>query len=136
MERLKPLIKLLLPPLAAFYITGIASADSFLESLSSFAGIATLVPIVVEALKVRYALSGKQWAGMPASRLLSWILSLLLVYSSWLIGWSFSEMSWIWAGIYGIGAGLVSNRYFSLEQVQWLLALLTSNQDKLIKLKK
>ena len=136
MERFKSLIKLLLPPLAAFYIAGISSAESFLESLSSFAGIATLVPIVVEALKTRYTLSGKQWAGMPASRLLSWMLSLALVYTSWLLGWSFSDMSWIWAGIYGIGAGLVSNRYFSLEQVQWLLALLTSNQEKLVKLKK
>ncbi len=133
-KQINSLVKLLLPPLAAFLVAGIADAGTFVEKMASLAGIATLVPIIVEAAKVQWDLADKDILGMRVARWLSWLLSLALVYLSHLVGWAFADFGTLWLLMYGIGAGLVSNGYFTMEQVQMFLALLTGNQAKVQKL--
>jgi hypothetical protein len=135
-EQIKSLLKLLIPPVAAFLVAGIADAGTFVEKMASFAGIATLVPIIVEALKVQWNFADKVFWGMKVSRWVSWLLSLALVYISHAIGWAFVDFGGLGLLIYGIGAGLVSNGYFTIEQVQLFLAILTGNTTKLNKLQK
>jgi len=135
-EQIKSLLKLLIPPVAAFLVAGIADAGTFVEKMASFAGIATLVPLFVEALKVQWDFANKDFLGMRVSRWISWLLSLALVYISHAVGWAFVDFGWFGLAIYGIGAGLVSNGYFTIEQVQLFLAILTGNTTKLNKLQK
>jgi hypothetical protein len=135
-EQITSLLKLLIPPLAAFLVAGIADAGTFVEKMASFAGIATLVPLFVEALKVQWDFSDKDFLGMRVARWISWLLSLALVYISHAVGWAFVDFGAFGIIIYGIGAGLVSNGYFTIEQVQLFLAILTGNTTKLNKLKK
>jgi hypothetical protein len=134
MKNTKEWIRLLLPPAIAAFV-GVITESQFVESLATLGGIVTLVPILVEWVKQKYSLSGKKWLfGWSASKWVSWGLAIGLIYLSWAVGFGFETMTWIKAGVYGIGAGLVSNGYFTLEQVQFFLAIVFGRQDKIDKI--
>ena len=129
-EQFKALIKLLLPPVAAFLVAGIADAGTFIEQASTFTGIATLVPLFVEAIKTAWDFKDKSFLGMKVARWFSWLFSVLLVYLSSVAGWAFQDFSTFWVLAWGIGAGLVSNGYFTAEQVKALLIILMNARKK------
>jgi hypothetical protein len=115
---------LILPPLAAFTFAGITQ-DLFLENIANFAGIVTLVPIISEAIKDKYDLSGNTifW-NIKVMKPITWSLSILLVFVSWFTGWGFANFEIHEVAAYGIGAGLVANEYFGLATVKLLLEML------------
>ena len=128
MEKVKALIASILPPALAFLVAGL-SADQFIENMMTFAGIVSLVPILAEAIKVTWNLAGATWFWkIKVMKLVTWSLSLILVFLSWFVGWAFEEFSYLMLVGYGIGAGLVTNEYFSLTTIKLLLAAIFNNK--------
>ena len=128
MESFKAFIKLILPILAALFVGGVSSPESFEQSLATLAGVVFLVPIVTEFFNVSFAL--KKNAALVAS----WAVGILLTFISWLLGFGFQELLWWQALITGFGASLVANRYFTVETVQLWLAKLFGDTPKIEKL--
>ena len=131
MKNTKEWIRLALPVAVSLFL-GIVTQNQFIEGLATLAGIVTLVPIFVEWAKTQWNLSGKKWLfGWAASRWISWLLSIGFVVLSWAVGFGFGAMPWYKALTFGVGAGLVSNGYFTLEQIQTMLAIVFGRTDKL-----
>jgi hypothetical protein len=130
MKNSKEWIKLMLP-IAVSVVIGVVTQSQFVEGLATLAGVVFLVPVFVEYLKEKFDLSGKKWLfGWAASRWVSWGLSIGLVVLSWAVGFGFETMG-IWkALVYGVAVGLVSNGYFTLEQIQLILAIVFEREDK------
>ena len=130
MEKLKALLISLMPPVLAFLIAGL-TADQVVENMSTFGGIVFLVPILAEAAKVQWNLSGTTWFwNIKVMKVITWGLSLILVATSWFVGWAFEGFTYIMIIGYGIGAGLVTNEYFSLATVKLILAAIFNNRNK------
>lgn len=118
------LLKLLLPPVVAFLVAGVADPGTFIERMGTLGGIATLVPIFVEFFKVHWRFKDKSFLGMKVARWFSWIFAFVLVYISSVTGWAYEGFGTLRLLFYGIGAGLISNGYFSSEQVKLMLAII------------
>ena len=122
MEQLKVLLASILPPALAFLIAGL-SADQFVENMATLGGIVSLVPVLAEAIKVQWNLAGATWIwNIKVMKLITWTLSLILVVLSWFVGWAFEGYTYLMLVGYGIGAGLVTNEYFTLTTIKLLLA--------------
>ena len=120
-EKIASFVALILPPVAAFLIAGL-SADAFVENMATLGGIVTLVPIIAETIKDKWNLQGVTWIwNIKAMKLITWALSILLVWVSYFTGWGFEGFEATQIVAYGIGAGLVSNEYFTLQTVKLLL---------------
>ncbi len=129
MGKLASTIRLLVPPAAAFFIAGISDSGTFIEATSSLGGVALLVPIFVEFFKSIFDFKDKVIWGIKAARAVSWFFSILLSVVSYIAGWGyFGELTaWYMPVIAGLGVGLVSNGYFTIEMVQELLKIIFEN---------
>jgi hypothetical protein len=134
-EQIRELARLLIAPaIAAFF--GVFTAAQFIEWMATAFGIATLVPIIVEQLKVMYDLEGKVWKilfikKVKAARFLTWTFCIVgIVLSHWL-GWGFQNIG-IWSLVWnGLICLFIANGYYKLTWVQVALAKLTENLEKL-----
>lgn len=124
MDKFKSFLILILPPLAAFTVSGLTQ-DAWLTNITTFAGIVTLVPIIAEAVKDQWDLSGVTtiW-NIKVMKPITWFLSVTLVAISWFTGWGFVDFTYYEVAAYGIGAGLVANEYFTLATVKLFLEML------------
>lgn len=127
MEKLRALLISILPPAVGFLIAGL-SADAFIESMGTLAGIVSLVPIIAEAIKDKWNLSDVSWGFIKAMRLITWVLSLGLVALSWFVGWAFDGYDYLMLAAYGLGAGLASNGYFTITTIKLLLQAIFNNK--------
>lgn len=122
MKRLISLITLILPPVVAFFVAGL-SADAFVSNMASLAGVVTLVPLLAEVIKTGWNLGGVTWFwNIKAMKVISWALSVVLVFISHYANWGFESFEVLKLIGYGIGAGLVANEFFTLHTVKLLLA--------------
>jgi len=116
--KLKSLLKLIIPPVAAFFLAGVSDADSFEEKASTIVGIVSLVALISQPLKAKFNL--EDW---PA-RVLVWGVSLAVSFLSWFTGWVFEGIEWYYVAVWGVGIGVAANGYYTIDQVKSLLALL------------
>lgn len=134
----KSWIRLALPPLAAFTIGGF-TASQFIEWMATTMGVATLVPIVVEFVKLKFDLSGKDWKVLflkaKAARFITWGLCIVAIVISHYVGWGFQNISILSILFNMLVAGFVANGYYKYEWVQLLLAKVTDNLEKIKALK-
>lgn len=132
MGKFSSTIKILVPPIAAFFLSGISTQGSFIEMASSLAGVSLLIPLVTEFFKLKLNLEHKLIWGIKAPRFVSWISGILLSFVSYYAGWGyFGELTaWYMPLISGLGAGLIANGYFTLEFVQTLLKVIFDNLRK------
>ena len=123
MEKLKSLLMLILPPVAAFFVAGLTQ-DVFVTNLATLAGIVTLVPIIAEWAKEKWNLAGATifW-NIKVMKLITWALSIGLTGLSYFVGWGFVDFELWQLAAYGVGAGLVANEYFTLATVKLLLEM-------------
>lgn len=112
------LLIIILPFLAATFLPEI-EAEGGLEVLSaSLTGIVALTLILTEPLKNIIGTTG--WG----TRILSWAVSVVLMFGSSLLGWGFEAYQWWMFLVSGVGVGLVSNGVFTIEQVKAFLAMI------------
>jgi len=137
MEKIKAFIRLALAPIVVFFVAGISDTGSFIEMASTIGGVALLVPIFVEFFKTKFNLKDKIFWGIKSTRAVSWGLGILFSYIGYFAGWGyFGELTHLYMPlIAGLGVGLISNGYFTIEMVQQLLyfifnTLKTENGDK------
>lgn len=117
MEKVKSFLVLILPFLASIYLEGMETTQ-FITYMASVSGIFFLTPIVVQFLKTELNTTGF------VTQLVSWGTSTVLVFLSWFLGWGFAEFIWWQLFFVGIGIGLATNGYFTIEFIQTLLNIL------------
>ncbi len=117
MEKLKSVLRMILPPVVAFTFAGL-TGDDFVAFMGNVVGIFTLVPIFVEPLK--RIMDSHAWY----TRFVSWLVAIILVVASWFIGWGFVDYLWYELLATGILVGVASNGYWTIEQVQLILEII------------
>lgn len=141
-EQLKALLKTLAIPVIML-LAGIGTSSTWLEWLASVVGIITVVPLLVEAAKVQFELSGKKWWFMSASRWLTFGFSIILVYVSyyldfgiqlWLLDLGLPVIGWLQLLVFGFMIGLTANGWFKIEWIEYALAIIFKREEKIIRL--
>ena len=129
MVQIKSFLKLIFAPLLAFLVSGL-SQEMIVESISTWIGIVTLIPIIAEAIKDKWDLKDTIifW-NIKAMKVITWALSIGLVWLSWFLGYAFESFTYIMLFGYGLGAGLVTNEYFTLDTVKALLNAIFSKRS-------
>lgn len=69
--------------------------------------------------------------GGKGVQLLSWGVSIALAYLAWFMKWGmFGDISPVWAGLYGLGAGFISNGIADIKWVQAVLEAIAARTKK------
>jgi hypothetical protein len=115
-EKGADLFKVIIGPVLALAGIAIPSGE-FIDKLATVAGIAMLVPILVEWAKVKFELSGVKWWFMGASKWLAFIFGIALMYLSYYFGFGFEAMN-IWVvGFWGVIIAISANGWFKYIEI-------------------
>jgi hypothetical protein len=112
----KLLLLLLLLPFGAFAQGSGVIVESINVYFLSLGAMAAIVLPVTEFVKALFKIKGS-WA-----QYLSWLIAVLMaLFGFWLKLGIFSDLSLIWALVYGFAAGLISNGVFDISIIQAII---------------
>lgn len=102
-------------------VSGTEMFAAFFTSLATLAAIVTPVTGYVAT----------HVTGNKGVQILSWVVAMALAYAAWFMKWgAFADLSPVWAGLYGLGAGFVSNGIADIKWVQAALEAISARASK------
>lgn len=127
-------IKLFLMTTLALLLTGLfASAqgtdpvtgtEMFAAFFASLGTLAAINPIVTGWISTHVT-------GGKCVQVLSWVVAIALSYAAWGMKWGmFANFDAVWTGLFGLGAGLVSNGIADIKWVQAALEAIAARTKK------
>jgi uncharacterized Tic20 family protein len=124
-------------PIVSVLVTvlGFITETDILTFLGSGAGIATIVPIIIEYIKANvWDWSGKKFLKYPVSRWATWVLSFLLCGIAYQLG-AIQTFGLLYGIIYALLVGGAANRYYHWSDIEFILAIWAGRTEKAQKLR-
>ncbi len=127
-------IKMILMLMVAFMLTTLFASAQGTDPLTGtemfaafFASLATLATIVTPVT----GFIATHVSGNKGVQSLSWVVAIALAYVAWFMKWgAFAGLDAIRAGLYGLGAGFVSNGIADIKWVQAALEAIAARAKK------
>lgn len=130
MKNLKFLFVLMFAVLATSFVA-LAQGTDPMTGTEMFGAFFTSLAVMAAIVAPVTGWVSTHVTGGKGIQVLSWVIAIALAYLAWFMKWGmFGELSPVWAGLYGLGAGFISNGIADIKWVQALLEAIAARSTK------